>query len=500
MKMTNDRAAFYGILGETIDIYQAEHAVVAAYHELGGRTAVPGRKYRIVVGHDQSPASDMMEAAVCAALCAAGADVLTLGAVPSGAVSYLTAKADALMGVMITGNSFDTEVSGLKFYHSNGRPVLGEQLQSILASIDSHAALSSKQSGRIVKADGSVLQKYRANLLEASNYTMFETLKVAVDCTQSASAVFVRDLFEQLGAEVSVFAPDPSEEKQILPAYSNPAALIDYVRDTKSDIGFAFSASGENCLVADAEGKLYDTEKLAAIFGFVYGTFASRGAEAQTVMVSDSCHIALAPYIQSVGAQCRVVTGDYSYLAEEFLNYGAASSANDGVMMAADRDAGLVFPRRSYVPDGLMTAVMLLTCMNRMGMSMAELSVGVPRLIRNTSSVNIPSGAVLPLLHSTDLNEEIHVLRSYLSGDGRVSIYRADSGRGRVEIIVEGIKPQQVAKVAEMAERLVRKNLREKDGVPIREQEPYRKNEDKPADYEDAVQNYVDEAKERKSV
>ena len=269
MKMTNDRAAFYGILGETIDIYQAEHAVVAAYHELGGRTAVPGRKYRIVVGHDQSPASDMMEAAVCAALCAAGADVLTLGAVPSGAVSYLTAKADALMGVMITGNTFDTEVSGLKFYHSNGRPVLGEQLQSILASIDSHAALSSKQSGRIVKADGSVLQKYRANLLDASNSTMFETLKVAVDCTQSASAVFVRDLFEQLGAEVSVFAPDPSEEKQILPAYSNPAALIDYVKDTKSDIGFAFSASGENCLVADAEGKLYDTEKLAAIFGFV---------------------------------------------------------------------------------------------------------------------------------------------------------------------------------------------------------------------------------------
>ena len=81
-----------------------------------------------------------------------------------------------------------------------------------------------------------------------------------------------------------------------------------------------------------------------------------------------------------------------------------------------------------------------------------------------------------------------------------MSIYRTDAGRSRVEIIVEGIKPHQVAKVAEMAERLVRKNLREKDGVPIREQEPYRKNEDKPADYEEAVQNYVDGAKERKSV
>ena len=36
MKIKNDRSAFYGTLGETIDIYQAERAVAAAFVKLGG--------------------------------------------------------------------------------------------------------------------------------------------------------------------------------------------------------------------------------------------------------------------------------------------------------------------------------------------------------------------------------------------------------------------------------------------------------------------------------
>ena len=36
MKIKKDRSAFYGILGETMDIYQAEHAVAAAFVKLSG--------------------------------------------------------------------------------------------------------------------------------------------------------------------------------------------------------------------------------------------------------------------------------------------------------------------------------------------------------------------------------------------------------------------------------------------------------------------------------
>ena len=77
----------------------------------------------------------------------------------------------------------------------------------------------------------------------------------------------------------------------------------------------------------------------------------------------------------------------------------------------------------------------------------------------------IPSGAFIPVMRTTDLEQEIRVMRSYLSGDGRVLMYRPDSGR--VEIIVEGIKSAQVSKVLEMAEAVVRRNLRIPDGATI---------------------------------
>ena len=69
------------------------------------------------------------------------------------------------------------------------------------------------------------------------------------------------------------------------------------------------------------------------------------------------------------------------------------------------------------------------------------------------------------MLRTTDLEEEIRVKRSYLSGDGRVLMTRPEVNK--VEIIVEGIKAQQVNKVIEEVEALVRKNLRIPDGTTV---------------------------------
>ena len=211
-------------------------------------------------------------------------------------------------------------------------------------------------------------------------------------------------------------------------------------------------------IVALPDGRFLESERLAEVFGKVYGKAYNNEDVTPVIMVSDNCHIALAPYIKSMGAEAKTVTGDYSYLAEEYAGY-------DSVIMAVDRFNGVIFPRRSCVPDGLMTAVMLLSCMNRMGMSIGELASEVPKLIRSATTVIIPAGAFIPVLRTTDLEEEIRVLRSYLSGDGRVLMYRPEANK--VEIIVEGIKAHQVTNVTERAEKLVRDNLRVPDGTSV---------------------------------
>lgn len=458
MKITNDRTAFYGIVGETIDIYQVEHAAAAAFNQLGGRASLHGIRQKVIVGRDANPSADMMEAAVCAALCASGADVLTIGTVPSAAVSYLTSCCDALMGIMITGSSQDSQFSGLKFYQSNGRQVTGELLHSIHASIDGHASLSSKQAGKIKKAAPDVTDIYIETILNAVDHVMFEKLSVAIDCTHSASAGFAVKIFSQMGADVKEVSHVEPASGEVVSSYTNHSSLIEFVRDNQCDLGFAFSADGEVCLAVDNEGKCYDTEKLAAVCSQVLRTPAAPDSPASMVLVSESCHAALAPYINSIGADCRIISGDFSHLLEE----------TDGrrILLTADRNAGLLFPAHFRVPDGLLTAAVLLNCLSKSGMTLKELSLSMPKFARATSLVTIPASADLPDLGYTNLPEQIRKLRTQLSGDGKIVLTRVD--RNKVNIIVEGVNQAQVASVAEQTERLVRKNLKETNG-PVKE-------------------------------
>ena len=70
-----------------MDIGRAAAMVVARDHHK--------RKPVFLVGHDTRISHDMLESAIAAGLCSVGADVVTLGTVPTPAVAYLVANSDA---------------------------------------------------------------------------------------------------------------------------------------------------------------------------------------------------------------------------------------------------------------------------------------------------------------------------------------------------------------------------------------------------------------------
>lgn len=64
-------------------------------------TSSTGHKPRILIGKDTRQSGDMLEAALTAGLCSVGADVESLGVVPTPAVAYLVRKYNADAGVVI---------------------------------------------------------------------------------------------------------------------------------------------------------------------------------------------------------------------------------------------------------------------------------------------------------------------------------------------------------------------------------------------------------------
>ncbi len=446
MKLTNDRTAFYGIVGQTIDIYQAEHAVAAAFVQLGGKPS-GGVKHRVVVGRDAHSSGDMMEAAVCAALCAMGADVVTLGVVPSAAVSYTTASEDAMMGIMITGNSHAAGHSGLKFYRSNGKQVTGEQLQGIQAAIDGNSSLSGVQTGKIFAAEPTFADDYINAIWDSVNNIVFENMRIAVDVNGSSIAGFAQKLFSRVEAEVKLLPIYNDDGSKKIPSYVNHSYLIDFVRDNKCDLGFAFSANGESCIVVDETGRCHEIEKIIGICCMALASKQKGTGEANTVLLGDSCHSDLRAYVSELpGVDCRTVSGDFCYLLEELENSTS--------LIAADKDAGIIYPKCFNVPDGLLTAALLLKCIRRSEMTIGQLSTYVPSFKRAISVIQIPPEVTMPTFSCTDLPEQINSLKSKMSGNARINISRSE--RNNITITVEGLNKSEVTSVAEQTENLVR--------------------------------------------
>ena len=75
---------------------------------------------KILIGKDTRISSDMLEAALTAGICSSGADVESLGVIPTPAVAHLTIKHMADAGIVISASHNPYEHNGIKIFADSG--------------------------------------------------------------------------------------------------------------------------------------------------------------------------------------------------------------------------------------------------------------------------------------------------------------------------------------------------------------------------------------------
>lgn len=73
----------------------------------------------------------MLESAIAAGLCSVGADVVTLGTVPTPAVAYLVANSDADAAIMLSASHNPYEFNGIKIFGAEGFKLTDEEEMEI---------------------------------------------------------------------------------------------------------------------------------------------------------------------------------------------------------------------------------------------------------------------------------------------------------------------------------------------------------------------------------
>jgi len=79
-----------------------------------------GRRHKILVGRDTRLSGSMIESALVSGICSMGVDALTVGPLPTPAVSFLTVNMRADAGVMISASHNPFQDNGIKVFSGDG--------------------------------------------------------------------------------------------------------------------------------------------------------------------------------------------------------------------------------------------------------------------------------------------------------------------------------------------------------------------------------------------
>ena len=338
-----------------------------------------GHKPRILIGKDTRQSGDMLEAALTAGLCSVGADVESLGVVPTPAVAYLVRKYNADAGVVISASHNPMEFNGIKIFAGTGYKLPDDVENEIEAYIDNQCAglklATGDDVGRVTyRTDG--IKDYTDYLYESINGDL-SGLNVCIDCANGASAAVARQLFPRLGAKCTFIGVEP-DGKNINAGVGSTHLdnLEKAVIEGGFDCGIAFDGDADRCLAVDERGQVLNGDKIMYICA---KHFKERGQlPSNTLVTTVMSNFGLYKALDKAGIRYEKTAVGDRYVYENMKE-------ND-FMIGGEQSGHIIFRKYAHTGDGLITALMLMQVMIDTQLPLSVLAAGVtmyPQVLKN---------------------------------------------------------------------------------------------------------------------
>jgi phosphoglucosamine mutase len=268
-------------------------------------------------------------------------------------------------------------------------------------------------------------------------------LDIALDCAQGAAFAAAPQLFEQLGADVTVFAVEPSGMNiNDGCGATHPEFLAD-----RSDgrIGLAFDGDADRLIAVDEDGFSCNGDVIMAILARHLRSRDRLPGDVVVTTVMSNLGFRIA--LQKMGVKLVETRVGDRYVLEEMRRTGAGlGGEQSGHVIFENRPAG----------DGLLTAIRLLEVVAATGAPLKELRrvmVPYPQVLRNVAV------RVKERLPDADaVWAAVEKLEKRLGDDGRILV-RASGTEPLVRVMVEASTAPEAAAIADELAIIVRREL-----------------------------------------
>ena len=403
----------------------------------------------IIIGRDTRLSGTMLESALAAGICSAGGNAHMLGVIPTPAVSYLTEKMDANVGVVISASHNPFEDNGIKFFANSGFKLpdaVEDEIEAIVRQpIDYDTTLTGSSVGRVIP-EPDMGEKYIRHIVSCADNKL-NGLKVVMDCANGANSEIAPAILRLLGAHVIPIFHEPNGININNGCGSTHLeALQKKVVEVGADVGIANDGDADRCLAVDENGKALDGDQIMLICAL---DLMREGRLKDNVLVTTvMSNVGLAKAMKEHGGRTvRTAVGD-RYVLEEMLKHGYT--------LGGEQSGHIIFGDLARTGDGMMTCVKLLGSLVRQNRTLSQLGALMVKYPQTLVNVRVRDK------NGWEENDAIReITRKFteeLGDDGQVLV-RASGTEPLIRVMAQGPSQSETDRITDAIAEVVRKEL-----------------------------------------
>lgn len=406
-----------------------------------------GRIPRLVTGRDTRESGGWIEAAFHSGAVEAGAEVLSAGVITTPGVAFITGYGGFDGGIVISASHNPFEDNGLKIFNPSGKKAHEVTERAIEKAIyESGDEATPKIDPDLSKAED-FRKAYLTHLEEGFNGLDLKGKGIVVDCANGAASALAPSLFEHFGAEVIAIHNTPDGRNINYECGSlHLEHLQARVAEENADLGVAFDGDADRSLFVNDKGEIVDGDAVLWVMARYLKAHNKLGSG--KVIATVMSNLGLEVALKGEGIELvRAAVGD-KYVLDELL----ASDAEIG----GEQSGHIIFPQKSLVGDGMLTALYLLQAINELGGTLSEAAQGFIRYPQIL--VNVKVAEKRPFEDVDAIREATAQVEQQLNGTGRL-LLRYSGTENLARVMIEGKDQTEIETLANGLADVIRNAL-----------------------------------------
>lgn len=404
---------------------------------------------RFITGRDTRESGEWIEKAFHDGAIAGGAHCESAEVITTPGVAFLTKHFDFDAGIVISASHNPFHDNGIKIFSPTGKKLeeateraiekdifesQREQIECHKSQVNSHRAAEYQNA-------------YLDYLADGFKNLRLENFKIVVDCANGASSNLAPRLFERFGAEVIAIHNSPDGKNINHDCGSTHIEnLLAKVVAEKANFGVAFDGDADRSLFVDENGNFVDGD-------------ATLWAMAQLLQSHGKLNndVVVATVMSNIGLEVALNSREIKLLRTSVGDkYVLQSLLETNSSVGGEQSGHIIFPNKSLVGDGMMTALFLLEVLFETGKSLSEITAGFTRFPQIL--VNVKVKEKRPFEEVAKIVEASKQLESELGAKGRL-LLRYSGTENLARVMIEGENQTDIERQANWLANIIKEAL-----------------------------------------